>query len=435
MKLMLVAVTLLAAVTSAVAQREGVRPTVDHHAHISGAAASVLYYEDLPTVTLTPDLDRLLRDYERFQLAGDAAGIASLFTDDGLFPGPGGWVRGREAIRVRGGIGRSNLRLRPTGYSMDGDTAWVTGFFAAGNAPGVPDIARLVLALRRGADGKWLIAARLGEDFMRVDRRPRTAEDLIAQLDAANITRAAVLSVAYWFGDPTLTVADEYLKVRAENDSVAQAVGRHPGRLIGFCSFNPLKRFALDELDRCATNGNIRGVKLHFYNSGVDLLDDRHVATLREVFRAANDRHLAVVVHVWIGPAYGRRHAEIFLNQILPAAPDIPIQIAHMAVTLPDTLSNEGLDVYADAVAAGDARLKHVYFDMAGMVTRTTRPEALELFARRVRQLGPERILFGSDYLSAASESPAASWDAFLRVPLTEEEFRIIAGNVAPYVR
>jgi len=44
------------------------------------------------------------------------------------------------------------------------------------------------------------------------------AQQLIQQLDNAGIRSAAVLSVAYAYGDDRRQIDDEYAKVRAEND-------------------------------------------------------------------------------------------------------------------------------------------------------------------------------------------------------------------------
>jgi uncharacterized protein len=66
------------------------------------------------------------------------------------------------------------------------------------------------------------------------------ADALIPLLDAARIRRAAVLSVAYILGDPKGTAADEYEKVKAENDWTSAQVARFPERLVGFCSMNRL---------------------------------------------------------------------------------------------------------------------------------------------------------------------------------------------------
>ena len=51
---------------------------------------------------------------------------------------------------------------------------------------------------------------------------------------------------------------------------------------------------------------------------------------MRRIFEAANSHRLAITVHVRGDRRYGREHAEIFLNQLLPAAPDTPVQIAHL---------------------------------------------------------------------------------------------------------
>jgi hypothetical protein len=53
--------------------------------------------------------------------------------------------------------------------------------------------------------------------------QPISARDVIANLDAAGIRRAVVLSAAYSFGSPVRPQEDEYAKVRAENDWTAAA--------------------------------------------------------------------------------------------------------------------------------------------------------------------------------------------------------------------
>src|SRR5687767_7680545 len=116
-----------------------------------------------------------------------------------------------------------------------------------------------------------------------------TATDLIAQLDAAGIKRAAVLSTAYIWEQPSRSVDNASGKVRADNDWTSQQVAQYPDRLIGFCGLNPLKDYALEELARCARDPNLRrGVKMHFGNSEVDYTNAQHIEQVRRVFRAAN---------------------------------------------------------------------------------------------------------------------------------------------------
>ena len=167
--------------------------------------------------------------------------------------------------------------------------------------------------------------------------KPITAADLIAQMDVAGIDRAVVLSDAYGFSNPFKNPGpDEYAHVRAENDWVSTQVGMYPQRLIGFCSVNPLRDYALREIDRCSRDPNLQtGLKLHFGNSDVNLDIDEHVERTKAVFAAANGHGMSIVVHAHANidhnRPYGANQARAFLERLLPAAPDITVQIAHLA--------------------------------------------------------------------------------------------------------
>jgi uncharacterized protein len=272
---------------------------------------------------------------------------------------------------------------------------------------------------------------------------PITAKELIGHLDAAGIQRAAVLSTAYIWEQPSRQVDNAPDKLRADNDWTSQQVAQFSDRLIGFCGLNPLKEYALDELARCAKMPNLgRGVKMHFGNSEVDYTNAQHIEQLRRVFRAANGYGMAIVVHMRASFSrqlpYGRDAALVFLNELVPAAPDVVIQVAHLAGGggPGDTLAQQALEVFAEAMTKGDPRLRRLYFDVTGIgTTPNTTPEQATLFATRIRQLGIERILYGSDAASGGNPPPREAWAAFRKLPLSEEEIRTIASNVAPYLR
>src|SRR5207248_9300466 len=59
---------------------------------------------------------------------------------------------------------------------------------------------------------------------------PIDADKLIALLDSAGIRGALVLSLGYTWGNPSRNVANEYEKVKAENDWTAEQVARYPDR-------------------------------------------------------------------------------------------------------------------------------------------------------------------------------------------------------------
>jgi predicted TIM-barrel fold metal-dependent hydrolase len=272
---------------------------------------------------------------------------------------------------------------------------------------------------------------------------PITAKELIALLDAAGIKRAVVLSTAYIFEQPSRKVENAADKLRADNDWTSDQVAQFPGRLIGFCGLNPLEDHALDELARCAKNPNLRnGLKLHFGNSVVDYHNADHVERVKRVFRAANGYRMAIVVHMRASFTaklpYGRAEALVFLNELVPAAPDVVIQIAHLAGggAPGDPGADNALSVFIEAIARNDPRTRQLYFDASGVWpnAKTTREEAAAM-ATRIRQLGVEHVLYGSDGATAGNLTPREGWEAFTRLPLTAEEFRTIAGNVPPYLR
>ena len=188
--------------------------------------------------------------------------------------------------------------------------------------------------------------------------KARTAADLIEQLDAAGIKRAVVLSTAYIFEQPSRKADHAAEKLKRDNDWTSKQVAQFPDRLIGFCGLNPLKDYALEELARCAADPNLRrGLKLHFGNSVVDYHNPEHIARVRRVFRAANDRRMAIVAHVRASVTanlpWGREEALIFLNELLPAAPDVVVQVAHLASagSPQDEGAQQALEVFVDAVA------------------------------------------------------------------------------------
>lgn len=262
---------------------------------------------------------------------------------------------------------------------------------------------------------------------------------LIAKLDEAGTRQAAVLSTAYMFGNPHRDVADEYSLVRAENDWTAAQVALYPDRLVSFCGINPLRSYALQELARCAAvPGRHVGVKMHFGNSDIQVDEAAQLQRLKAFFRAANRYKLAIVVHARASfgkkRPYGAAQARLFLDQLLPLVPDVPVQIAHLGGTGPgfdDPPSQEAIAVFAEAFERGDPRTNNLWIDIASNAHGANSSETTALMVRRMRQIGFSRLLYGTD----SPTQPGDAWEAFRRLPLTHAEFAQIAANRAPYLR
>lgn len=277
------------------------------------------------------------------------------------------------------------------------------------------------------------------------DARALTGADAVAALDSAGIRRGVVLSNAYFFGIPDVEVKDEYARTRAENDFVARQVSQYPDRLVGFFSVNPLADYAIGEIDRLADRPEFVGLKLHLGNSNVDLRDPAHVHRLREVFARANEAGLAIVIHIGGRSAdFGAADAEAFLTEVLPAAPDVPVQLAHMAGPGgfgPGTQAS--FETFAAAIERDAEATENLLFDLSGVphpismaqgdTTLIRRIEEINgAFLEAARAVGFDRVVFGSDY-------PAISVPLYFRgiretLPLSDAEFRDLVDDPAPYL-
>jgi predicted TIM-barrel fold metal-dependent hydrolase len=267
----------------------------------------------------------------------------------------------------------------------------------------------------------------------------RDGRALLAELDAAGIDKAVVLSMGYSFSDERKKLEDPDRLTRVENDWTSGQVAASGGRLIGFCSANPLRPTALEELQRCLALPGMKGVKLHFGNSGITMRDSSHATRMVQLFALMERLRAPVLVHMRArgGLNYGAEDARLFLDKLVAAAPSIEIVVAHAGGSGPGypAQADEVLAVFAAAAERNDPRMRNVYVDMATVVTGETTTEEAALLARRIRQLGARRVLYGSD-LGPPGGSIRAGWEIFRdRTPLTVAELRTIAGNVTRFAR
>ena len=263
-------------------------------------------------------------------------------------------------------------------------------------------------------------------------------DDVVALLDQAGIRRGVLMSFAY-----SRVVNADIAQVRAENDYTAAQAARHPTRLVAFCGINPLKDYALEEIERCAHSPGLKtGLKMHFGNSEVQLALPEHAARLREVFALANRHGMHIAVH--LRASFGKKHphgqaeAKVFLEQLLPAAPDVVVQVAHMAGAGPgyaDPAAHEVMAYLADAVAGGDPRTRKLYFDIASVANSGITPALNEMLVTLIRKVGTQRILYGTDSAVGDNLRPRESWAQVRKLKLTESELNEIAANSAPYLR
>lgn len=186
------------------------------------------------------------------------------------------------------------------------------------------------------------------------------------------ISRLVLLGNLTSVGGPDPTPED----IITINTHTLRAMNLYPQLYVGFCYLNPSHppSFIEEEIHRCVEAGGMRGIKLWI---AVKATDRR----LDPIMASAQELRVPVLHHAW----YKQTHYEF--NESTPA------EIAALARRWPKVKI-----VMAHLVGGGErgvldvADLPNVLIDTSG-----SQPEA-GLVELAVQRLGPERVLYGSDW-------------------------------------
>jgi hypothetical protein len=206
--------------------------------------------------------------------------------------------------------------------------------------------------------------------------RLATVESLLEAMDRDHIDWAVV------FGFPWKEVE---LSAR-HNDYVLESAAKYGARLIPLACMDPAARKAAAEAERCFANGAYGLGELAVYeqcDTGAAL---RSFGELIDCCRAAG-RLLLIHANEPVGHRYPGK---------APLGLDFYYELARLAAGMPLIFAHwgGGLGFYSLLKREAPDVLAQVYYDTAASPF-LYRPA---IYAEMVRILGPERILFGSDY-------------------------------------
>jgi predicted TIM-barrel fold metal-dependent hydrolase len=196
-------------------------------------------------------------------------------------------------------------------------------------------------------------------------------------------------------------------------------------RLICFGGVHPDDPDCAGEFERMVGRYGLSGMKLvpcmqHFY------LNDRRLFPIYE--RAAQHK-IPVLVHTGGDPVFGR---EVFghphdMDEVASAFPKLTVIMAHMGIPFFEEtkqVMKRHPNVHTDisfTVSFGDV---HSFATRHGMDTSFLSPEFWrETVSSLVREVGPERVLFGSDFPFVR---PAVALGACLALDLADREKEMI---------
>jgi predicted TIM-barrel fold metal-dependent hydrolase len=225
------------------------------------------------------------------------------------------------------------------------------------------------------------------------------AEKLLRVADRMGIERLCLYMGFPWSQDPSPE------SFRAQNDQVLSVLPKWPDRLLGFVYLNPKHvDESLAEFDRCVKDGPMVGVKLwvaqHCNTPEVDRIVER-----------AHGLQALVFQHTWL---------KVMANYPGESTPMDFAELAQRHADMPLVCGHTGGD-WEQGIRA-IAPLKNTYADLAGSDPVAGYTEMA------VRELGAERVLYGSD---ASGRSFASQLAKVLGADIPEEAKKLIlAGNL-----
>ena len=220
---------------------------------------------------------------------------------------------------------------------------------------------------------------------------------LLEFADRMGIARLCVFMGMEFSHDPSSE------KLRQENDEVLRAVRHFPERAFGFVYLNPKHlRVSLEELNRCVRDGPMVGVKLW-------VAQRCNAPELDPIIERARELKAVVFQHTWL-KATGNLPGE-----------STPIELAELAARHPQAAiicGHTGGDWERGLRAIRPHQ--NVYADLAGG------DPASGVTEMAVRELGAERVLYGSD---AGGRSFASQLAKVLGADIPESAKRLILGE------
>ena len=229
---------------------------------------------------------------------------------------------------------------------------------------------------------------------------PGLVGELLARMDEAGVDVAVMFAVEL---DPEgyerfLDGLDPYRRsmamtilrtVNTPNEEVKEYVDRAGGRVVGFGSVNPHggEEYVEERLGLIKDYG-FKGLKLlptiQFFNPADEAYD--------HIFKVAEREGLIVTIHSgcdpgpWEDPSMSEASRPKFIGEVAKRHPNLKIVIAHMG-----SYSALYPGIWFDEAVEVARRYDNVYVDVAAVFSRS-------LVKRAVREIGEDRVLFGSDY-------------------------------------
>jgi predicted TIM-barrel fold metal-dependent hydrolase len=189
-----------------------------------------------------------------------------------------------------------------------------------------------------------------------------STDEFVTGLQQAGIDKALVFGLEQSFFGAS----------QPANNWIAENANRIPGVLYPVCTVHPRDgEAALREMERCASQLNMVGLKLHPWLQAFSVVE----SLVTDILIKAGELDWPVIFHDGTPPY------------------STPLQVGYAASLAPETkviLGHGGLSDFPEEALAAAKRNPNIYLTLCGV--------PLNWMRRFVREIGVDRIVFGSDY-------------------------------------
>lgn len=209
-----------------------------------------------------------------------------------------------------------------------------------------------------------------------------TGDKLVADMDRAGIDKSILLMLDFGLTSPD----GHEMPIDEQHQLFADAVDRHPDRLIAFGGIDPRRDRAAEYVDRAVDEWNMKGIKLH-PSSGFYPNDN----ICYPIYQRCQERDIPVVIHTGpeAAPFASKYALPVYVDEIANRFPDLDIVMAHA-----------GLSRWEEAAEIAGLK-QNVYVDLAYWQVKSLRRPRTRVWEQLrwvMDTVGPHKVMFGSDW-------------------------------------
>ena len=257
-----------------------------------------------------------------------------------------------------------------------------------------------------------------------------TSDEIVAEMDGAGVDLSVLLMADYH-----MRLGDAIFSPEGENRVQVHMSQRHEGRLVPFFGMDPRRPDAAALFETGLKEWGVKGLKLH---PTVGFFP--HDRVCYPLYEKCIEYGVPVISHTgpMPSPLYSRYAMPIEFDQVAADFPELTIIMAHSGA---GHIAVPHLWIEALAVAREKPNIM-LELSVWQVLYREDPAAFVQALDTMRREIGVERILFGSDFPGPRDVLPLADWvGAFKRLPSLGEEHglrfddkdvdAILGGNAA----